>query len=84
MFGLVKCTPHRHCHHCHCHYQKCQCRIHLVCYLRSIRHPILYHLATCILQQVLKIVVATKAKVVVLVVLHVAFALLVPFAFQVS
>ena len=56
MLMVVRCTLHCHCHHCHCQYQKCLCRIHLLRCLRSNRHPILFHLATCIVQQVLKIV----------------------------
>ena len=34
MLRVVKCTLHRHCHHCHCHYQKCRCQIHLLRCLR--------------------------------------------------
>ena len=68
MFRVVRCTLHRHCHHCHCHYQKCWCRIHLLCFLQSNGHPILYHLATCISQQVLKIVIGTMLVVVVVMV----------------
>ena len=56
MLRVVTCTLHGHRHHCHCHYQKCRCQTYLLCYLRSNHHQILYHLATCILQQVLKIV----------------------------
>ena len=56
MLRIVRCTIHRHCHHCDCHYQKCQCRIHLHCCLQSNHHPVQYHLETHILQQVLKIV----------------------------
>ena len=46
---------------------KCRCRIHLLQCLRSNLHPILYHLATCILQQVLKIFVGAVIVVLVLV-----------------
>ena len=71
---VVRCTIHRHCNHCHCHYQKCHCRIHLLCCLRSNYHTILYHFATCILQQVPKIV--GGAMLVVVVVVVVVFLLL--------
>ena len=54
MLRVVRCTLHRH---CRCHYQKCRCRIHLLRYLQCNHHPILYHLAAYILQEVLKIVV---------------------------
>ena len=64
---MVRCTVHRHCHHCHYHYEKCRCRIHLLCCLRSNRHPILYHLATCILQQVLRTVVSVMFVIVMIV-----------------
>ena len=49
---------------CEC---RCRCRIHLLQCLRSNLHPILYHLATCILQQVLKIFVGAVIVVLVLV-----------------
>ena len=49
---------------CEC---RCRCRIHLLQSLRSNLHPILYHLATCILQQVLKIFVGAVIVVLVLV-----------------
>ena len=62
-----------HCHFSHCHYQKCRCRIHLLRCLQSNCHPILYHLATCILQQVLKIVVGSMLVVVVMVMVVVVF-----------
>ena len=65
MLRVVSCTLHRHCHHCHCHYHKCRCRIHLLCCLQSNHHPILYHLATCILQQVLEIAVGAMLMAVV-------------------
>ena len=78
---VVRCTSHRHCHHCHCHHQTCRCRIHLLCCLRSNYDPILNHLAMCILQQVLKIVVVTMAMVVALVVLHKLFCVIGGFRF---
>ena len=40
------CTLHRH-----CHYQKYKCQIYLLRCLRISRHPILYYLATFILQK---------------------------------
>ena len=67
MLRVVSCILHCHCHHCHSHCQKCRCRIHLLRCLRSNRDPILYHLATCILQQVLRIVVGAMLAVVVMV-----------------
>ena len=69
MLRVVKCTLHRHSRNFHCHYQKYRCRIHLLSYLRSNRHPILYHLATCILKKFLKIVLGTMLMVVVMVVI---------------
>ena len=68
MLRVGRCTLHRNCHHCHCHYQKCRCRIHLLRSLKSIRHLILYHIATCILRQVLKIVTGAMLMVVAMVV----------------
>ena len=65
---MVRCTLPRHCHYCHCHYQKYQYQIHLLRCLRSNLHSILYHLATCILQQVLKVVAGTTVVVMVMVV----------------
>ena len=92
MHRLVRCRLYRHCHHCHCHYQKCQCRIHFIRCMRSRRHPILYNLATCILQQVLKIFVGAMLVVVVLIVVVVVVfisyirssASSVPFVLQIS
>ena len=67
MFRVCRCTLYCHCHHYHCHYKKCQCRIHLLHFMWSNRNPILYHLATCFLQQVLlKIFVGAMLVVVVL------------------
>ena len=57
MLWMGRCTLHCHCYNCHCHYQKCQYWIHLLLCLWSNRHPILHHRATCVLQQMLKIVV---------------------------
>ena len=68
MLRVLRCTFHRHCHHCHFYCQKCWCRIHLFHCLQSSRHPILCHLAKCIFAQVLKIFVGVMLVVVVLVV----------------
>ena len=67
MLRVVRSTLHRHCHHRHCHYQKCRYRIHLLRCLPINRHLIIYHLATCISQQMLKISVGAMFVVVVLV-----------------
>ena len=65
---MVRCTLYRHCHHFHCHYQKCPCQIYLLRCPRRNGHAILYYLATCILQQMLKFVTGTMLVVVVIVV----------------
>ena len=74
MLWVVRCTLHRHCHHYHCHCQKCRCQIHLLCCLQSNRHPILYYVATCILEQVLKVLVGAMLVVVMMVVVFGGFA----------
>ena len=67
MLWVVRFALYHHCHHCHCHYQKCQYRIHLLRCLRKSCDPGLYYRATCIFQEVLKIVEGTMLVVVVVV-----------------
>ena len=43
MLRVVRCIPHRYCHHCDCHYQKSCCQIHFFCCLQSYHHPILHY-----------------------------------------